>query len=221
MRKVLFALPLLAAVTAGAADNPTIEALRSSAFAMPRAEVAVPGVPAPVNVQQPAQVPQDLLYKFQQFRNELSRIDNDTTWLRNDINRLESEARRIEQGSSAAFFASDLRRMKYDMDRRKNDLQRLAYDIKDLLSRAVKDDGLNRLARDIEWDARDLDNRFQFDVLNAAQSLESTVRRIDPKVIGYDAQWNASDLTRACRDIQWKTRDMRWDAQDLVRRTQP
>ncbi|HNT98061.1 MAG TPA: hypothetical protein PKK31_07355 [Elusimicrobiales bacterium] len=221
MRKVLFAVPLLAAVTAVAAENPTMESLRGVAFGLPAAEAVVPAVPAPAAVQRPVQVPQDLLYRFQQFRSELSRIDNDTTWLRNDINRLESEARRIEQGSSAAFFSNDLRRMKYDMDRRRNDLQRLASDIRDLLNRAVKDDGLNRLARDIEWDARDLDNRFQFDVLNAAQSLESTVRRIDPKVIGYDAQWNASDLTRACRDIQWKTRDLRWDAQELVRKTQP
>lgn len=221
MKIVLLAVPMLMAVTASAADNPTIETLRSSAFAMPRAEVAVPEAPAPVVTEQPAEVPQDLVYKFQQFRNELSRIENDTTWLRNDINRLESDARRIEQGSSAAFFASDLRRMKYDMDRRKNDLQRLAYEIKDLLTRAVKDAELNQVARDIDWDVRDLDNRFQFDILNAAQSLEYTVRRIDPKVIGYDAQWNASDLTRACRDIQWKTRDMRWDAQDLVRKTQP
>lgn len=219
MRNIVFSLVMLSfAVPASSADF-NLDQIRlpdlSEAVEVPVAEVSAPA-------EEPVEgVSQDLLYKFQQLRNDLSRIENDTIWVRSDINRLESDARRIEQGSSSAFFASDLRRMKYDMERRKNDLKRLKYDLKDLLNRAVKDDKLNQYARDIEWDARDLDNRFQFDIVNAAQSLESTVRYIDPKIIGYDAQWNASDLSRACRDIQWTTRDMRWDASDLVRKTQP
>ncbi|PKM98262.1 MAG: hypothetical protein CVU79_03920 [Elusimicrobia bacterium HGW-Elusimicrobia-3] len=185
-------------------------------------DVKAEGVPAPsAPAKIEAQVPQDLVYKFNQARNEVRRLETDTTWLRNDINRLESDARRIEQGVSNPFFASDLRRMSMDMSRRLGDLQRLAADVKNLLSLAVKDAELNRVARDIEWDARDLENRFQFDIVNAAQSLEWTVRRLDPKLVGYDAQWTASDLSRVCRDLQWKTRDLSWDARDLAAKTQP
>lgn len=216
MKRLIIAVSVLfPAVSAYAVD------FRLDQLKLPDLASAAEPQPVPAPAVQKDEVPQELVYRFQQFKNDLSRIENDTTWLRSDINRLESDARRIEQGSSNAFFSSDLRRMKSDMDRRVSDLQRLAFEIKDLQNKAVKDDKLNQLARDIEWDARDLDNRFQFDVLNAAQSLEATVRRIDPKLIGYDAQWNASDLSRACRDIQWKTRDLRWDAQELVRRTQP
>lgn len=190
------------------------------------ADLDVKAAPAPAPVPAPAvkaeeEVPQDLVYKFQQLKNDLWRLENDTTWLRSDINRLESDARRIEQGTSSPFFGSDLRRMSTDMSRRLNDLQRYSLDMKNLLNLAKKDAKLNQLASEIEWDARDLDNRFQFDVINAAQSLEYTVRRMDPKLIGYDTQWTASDLSRTCRDIQWKTRDLRWDAQELVRKTRP
>ncbi|MDA8242602.1 MAG: hypothetical protein M0025_00570 [Elusimicrobia bacterium] len=216
MKRLIIAVSVLfPAVSAYAVD------FRLDQLKLPDLASAAEPQPVPAPAVQKDEVPQELVYRFQQFKNDLSRIENDTTWLRSDISRLESDARRIEQGSSNAFFAGDLRRMKSDMDRRVSDLQRLAFEIKDLQNKAVKDDKLSQLARDIEWDARDLDNRFQFDVLNAAQSLEATVRRIDPKLIGYDAQWNASDLSRACRDIQWKTRDLRWDAQELVRRTQP
>lgn len=221
MKKLLLAVPMLMAVTAGAAENPTMESLRSSAFAMPKAEVVVPEAPAPVTVVQPAEVPQDLVYKFNQLKNDLWRLESDTNWLRNDIDRLETEARRIAQGSHNAFFSNDLRSMARDMGRWSNDMQRLASDLKRLLPLAVKDKKLNDAARDIEWDVRDLDNRFQFDVQNSAQRLEWTVRGIDPKLVGYDAQWQASDINRQARDIGRYARDMRWDAQDLVRKTQP
>ncbi|MGD9641633.1 MAG: hypothetical protein AB7V08_02725 [Elusimicrobiales bacterium] len=185
-------------------------------------DVKAEGVPAPAApAKVEAQVPQDLVYKFNQVKNDIWRLETDTTWLRNDINKLESDARRIEQGVANPFFSSDLRRMSMDMSRRLSDLQRLAADVKNLLSLAVKDAELNRIARDIEWDARDLENRFQFDIVNAAQSLEWTVRRLDPKLVGYDAQWTASDLSRVCRDLQWKTRDLSWDARDLAAKTQP
>lgn len=221
MKKLLFTVPLLMAVAANAADNPTIENLRSSAFAMPKAEVVVPEAPAPVVTEQPAEVPQDLVYKFNQLKNDLWRLESDTTWLRNDIDRLESEARRISQGSHNSFFSNDLRRMARDMGRWTNDMQSLAFDLKRLVPLAVKDKKLNDIARDIEWDIRDLDNRFQFDVQNSAQRLEWTVRGIDPKLVGYDAQWQASDINRQARDMGRHARDMRWDAQDLVRKTQP
>ncbi len=216
--KKMFALLVVSAVVSPAysLDFP-LAGMKATDLSAKAAEATVPPPSAPAQEE----VPQDLVYKFNLLRNDLSRLESDTTWLRSDIDRLESDARRIEQGASSAFFASDLRRMSYDMSRRYNDLQRYVMDMKNLLNLAVKDQKLNDIARDIEWDARDLDNRFQFEIINAAQSLEYTVRRIDPKLIGYDAQWNAGDLSRTCRDIQWKTRDLRWDAAELVRRTQP
>jgi hypothetical protein len=217
MIKVLSLLLAVSAVSPAYSLDFSLDKIQAADFDVKAEGVPAPGAPA----KEQAQVPQDLVYKFNQVRNEVRRLETDTTWLRNDINRLESDARRIEQGVSNPFFSSDLRRMSMDMARRLSDLQRLTADVKNLLALAVKDAELNRVARDIEWDARDLENRFQFDVVNAAQSLEWTVRRLDPKLVGYDAQWTASDLSRVCRDLQWKTRDLSWDARDLVSRTQP
>lgn len=217
MKIAILPLLLAALVSPACSLDFSLARLKTADLDVKNAAVPVPAAPA----RQETQVPQDLAYKFQQFKNDIWRLETDTTWLRNDLNRLESDARRIEQGSSSAFFSSDLRRMSMDMSRRVNEARRLAMEMKNLLNLAQKDAKLNQLASDIEWDARDLDNRFQFDVINAAQSLEWTVRRIDPKLIGYDAQWAASDLSRACRDVQWQTRDLRWDAQELVRKTQP
>lgn len=217
MIKVLALLLAVTAVSPAYSLDFSLDKIKAADLDVKAEGVPVPAAPAKVE----AQVPQDLVYKFNQVKNDIWRLENDTTWLRNDINKLESDARRIEQGVSNPFFSSDLRRMSMDMSRRLSDLQRLAADVKNLLSLAVKDAELNRIARDIEWDARDLENRFQFDIVNAAQSLEWTVRRLDPKLVGYDAQWTASDLSRACRDLQWKTRDLSWDARDLAAKTQP
>lgn len=219
MKKVLLLLAVASAVSPAYSLDFSLNNVKASDLAAKAP--AVPAVAAPVKEDPQPQVPQDLVYKFQQFKNDIWRLESDTTWLRSDINRLESDARRIEMGTASPFFANDLRRMSMDLSRRANEAQRLAFEMKNLLSLAQKDAKLNQLASDIESDARDLDNRFQFDVTNAANSLEWTVRRIDPKLIGYDAQWAASDLSRYCRDIQWKTRDLRWDAQELVRKTQP
>jgi hypothetical protein len=218
MKKVLMLLLVAAVVSPAYSLDFSLNTLKASNIAAKAPAVAVPAPPAPVKE---GPVSPDLVYRFQQFKNDVWRLETDTTWLRSDINRLEADANRIEQGGSNAFFSSDLRRMSMDMSRRANDAQRLAMEMKSLLNLAQKDSQLNGLATDIDWNVRDLDNRFQFDILNAAQSLEYTVRRIDPKLIGYDAQWTASDLSRACRDIQWKTRDMRWDAQELVSKTRP
>ena len=219
MKKVLLLLVVASVVPPAYSLDFSLDKLKVPDLSVKAPAVPVPAAPAKEDPQ--PQVPQDLVYKFQQFRNDIQRLESDTTWLRSDINNLESDARRIEQGTADAFFASDLRRMSLDMSRRADEARRLAMDMKNLLNLAQKDAQLNRLASDIAWSARDLDNRFQFDVTNAAQSLEMTVRRIDPKLIGYDAQWAAGDLSRACRDIQWQTRDLRWDAEELVRKTQP
>lgn len=217
MIKVLALLLAVTAVSPAYSLDFSLDKLKAADLDVKAGEVPAPSAP----LKEAAQVPQDLVYKFNLARNEVRRLETDTTWLRNDINRLESDARRIEQGVSNPFFSSDLRRMSMDMSRRLGDLQRLAADVKNLISLAVKDEALNRVARDIEWDARDLENRFQFDIVNAAQSLEWTVRRLDPKLVGYDAQWTASDLARVCRDLQWKTRDLSWDARDLAAKTRP
>lgn len=164
---------------------------------------------------------QDVAYKFNQVKNELWKLKNDTTWLRSDIQRLESDARRIAQGQQNYWFANDLRNMAYKMSQWYNDIQRISYDVKDLLKIAEKNQELNNISKDIQWYASDIENTFRFDVENAAQNLEYTVRAIDPKIIGYDAQWNASDISRYARDISYKAQDLYWDTRDLLNKTQP
>lgn len=220
MKKTLFAIVLLIPAFSYAGEKISMEKFRAAGFAIPRVEIPVPAAPAPVAVPKD-EVSQDLVFRFQQVKNTLWRMNSDTTWLRSDLDRLESDARRIGQGSSSPFFESDLRRKAMDMSRYANDARALAREVKNLLNLAQKDAKLNQLCRDMEWDARDLDNRFQFDIQNAAQRLEWTVRGIDPKLIGYGSQWQASDLSRYARDTQWQTRDLRWDMQELVRKTQP
>ncbi|MEW5951966.1 MAG: hypothetical protein GX447_08985 [Elusimicrobia bacterium] len=219
MKKIV-SLAVLAVFSSSfvSAKSPSMEDLKAGTFSVNiKQEVALPVPSAPVKDE----VGQDLVYKFQRLKDDLWRLNSDTTWLRNDIDRLEQDARRIAQGSSAAFFSSDLRNMSFNMSRYYNDIQRLSQDLKALLPLAKKDEKLNKIASDIEWDIRDLDNRFNFDVKNSSQNLEWTVRRIDPKIIGYDAQWTAGDISRYARDIAWKTNDMRWDAQKLNDITRP
>lgn len=224
MKKILVSMLVILVSNFAFAEKLSIESLKSGAVNIAvdisKAEV---NVPAPLKQvkEETSVVEQDIVYKFQRLKDDLWRFKNDSIWIRSDINRLESEARRIAQGQSSAFFQIDLRNISFNMSRYYNEINRLAMDLKNLLTLAKKDSQLNRLARDIEWDVMDLDNRFNFDVQNAAQSLEWTIRGIDPKIIGYDAQWTAMDISRYARDIAWKTRDMRWDAQKLVQSTQP
>lgn len=217
MKKLILFLLAVSVVSPAYSLAFSLNKLQASDFNAKTAVVPAPSAP----VKAETQVPQDLVNKFNQLKNDIWRLESDTTWLRNDIDRLEAEASSIEQGSHNSFFSNDLRSMARDMSDWSNRAQRLSMDVKQLLPLAVKDKKLNDLARDIQWDARDLYNRFQFDIQNAAQQLEWTVRRIDTSLVGYDAQWQASDISRQARDLQWKTRDVQWDVQELVRKTQP
>jgi len=208
------------ASAAFAADFYALPAMKASDFGVKAAAAAAPVTAAPVS--EPAQVPQDLVYKFNQVKNDIWKLESDTTWLRSDIDRLENTARRIAQtNSSDPFFQNDLRRMAWDLNRYNTDAQRLGLDVKNLLGLAQKDQELNRLARDIENDARTLLNRAQFDIENSTQRLEWAVRSAKPELVGYDAQWQAMDISRGGRDFTWKVRDLSYDAQSLVSRTQP
>ncbi|PIU17724.1 MAG: hypothetical protein COT18_12450 [Elusimicrobia bacterium CG08_land_8_20_14_0_20_59_10] len=217
MKKIILFLVAVSVVSPAYSLAFSLNKLQVSDFNAKTAVVPAPSAP----VKAETQVSQDLVNKFNQIKNDIWRLESDTTWLRNDINRLEAEARSIEQGSQNAFFSNDLRSMARSMSDWSNRAQRLSMSVKQLLPLAVKDKKLNDLARDIQWDARDLYNRFQFDIQNAAQQLEWTVRRIDTDLVGYDAQWQASDISSQARDLQWKTRDLQWDVQTLVSKTQP
>ena len=167
-------------------------------------------------------VGQDLVYKLTRIKNELWRLKSDTTWLDNDIDKLEREARSIaSSGNSSPFFESDLRRMSYDINGHMNDARRIYTDIQNFLNIAIKSADLNRVSRDMEWDARDLYNDAQFRLESAARNLEWAVRSAKPEVIGYNAQWTASDITRNVRDYSWKLRDIYYGVQNLTRKTQP
>ena len=221
MKKIIFAVALVSfAASAFAADFSSLAGLKAADFNVKAAAVIVPVPVKPV--KENPQVPQDLVYKFNQVKNDLWKIESDTTWLRSDIDRLENTARRIAQtNSSDPFFQNDLQRMSWDMSRYNTDVQRIGMDLKSLLRLAQKDQGLNNTARDIEMDARTLLNRAQFDIENSTQRLEWAVRGAKPELIGYNAQWTAMDISRNGRDFTWKVRDISYDAQSLVSKTQP
>lgn len=221
MKRSIIALAVFSFSSAAfAADFSALAGLKAADIGVKTQAAAVPVVAAPVKARE--QVPQDLAYKFNQIKNDLWRVESDTTWLRSDIDRLESTARRIAQtNSSDPFFQNDLQRMAWDMNRRVSDVQRIGLDLKNLLGLAQKDAELNRLARDIEMDARTLLSRAQFDIENSAQRLEWAVRGAKPELVGYNAQWQAIDLSRYTRDFTWKVRDISYDAASLVSKTQP
>ncbi len=167
-------------------------------------------------------VGQDLIYKFTRVQNDLRRLKNDTTWLDNDINRLERDARRIASSDKPdSFFEHSLRGLSTSISRYSNDARRIYTDVRNLLNIAVKSDKLNRIARDMEWASRDLYNDAQFKLESAARNLEWAVRSAKPEIIGYNAQWTASDITRNVRDYSWKLRDIHYGVQDLTRKTRP
>ena len=218
MKKLILALLSVTCVSTAYSLDFSLEKMKASAFDMKAAAVPVPAAP----VKEDAQVPQDLVYKFNQAKNDLWRLESDTTWLRSDIDRLENTARRIVQTNSAdAFFQHDLQRMASDISRYNNDAGRVRDQVKNLLQLAQKSQDLNRIARDIDMDARTLLNRAQFDIENSAQRLEWAVRGAKPELVGYNAQWQAMDISRYSREFTWKARDLSFDAQSLVNQTRP
>lgn len=218
MKKLILVLLSVSCVSTAYSLDFSLEKMKASSFDVKAAAVPVPAAPA----KQDTQVPQDLVYKFNQAKNDLWRLESDTTWLRSDIDRLENTARRITQTNSAdAFFQHDLQRMASDISRYNNDAGRLRDQVKSLLQLAQKSQDLNRIARDIDMDARTLLNRAQFDIENSAQRLEWAVRGAKPELVGYNAQWQAMDISRYSRDFTWKARDLSFDAQSLVNQTRP
>ena len=182
---------------------------------------ALPAVPAAA-AKEDTQVPQDLVYKFQQAARDLAAVRNDLTWVRSDIDDLERRASRmIQMNSSDAFFQFDLRRMSSDMSRRFSDLQRVSMDVRKLLNLAQKSPELNRLSRDMDWAARDILGETWPTLENSAQRLEWTVRSGKPEIVGYDAQWTAMDISRYCRQLSDQARNVSYDTRELVSRTQP
>jgi len=219
MKKIALLIVVSLIATAVRAEKKTIELMRNNDISFKlNQNVSVPKV----SIKKETSTSEDLVYKFNQVKDELWRFKSDTTRVRNDIQNLLSEARRISQsGQQNYWFSNDLRNMSYKMSQWSNDIGRISYSLKDLLNIAKKDKDLNQIASDIEWYASDVENSFQFDVENAARDLEYTVRGIDPKLIGYDAQWNAMDISRYASDISAKARDMYWDARELLNKTQP
>lgn len=197
-----------------------LERLNASDVAVGGA-VPSPALPA-LAAKEDSQVPQDLVYKFQQVSRDLNAVRNDLTWVRNDIDDLERRASRmIQMNSSDAFFQFDLRRMSSDMSRRFGDLQRAAMDVRDLLNLAQKSSELNRLSLDMDWAARDILNDTWPTLENSAQRLEWTVRGGRPEIVGYDAQWTAMDISRYCRQLSDQARNVSYDTRALVSKTQP
>ncbi|HAH31117.1 MAG TPA: hypothetical protein DCL44_02260 [Elusimicrobia bacterium] len=220
MKKLAFIAVLSSFASVVCASDFSLETLKAGDIGV-KAEAAVAPAPA-APLKEEAQVPQDLINRFNAVKSELWRLDSDTTWLRSDIDQLESTARRIVQSNTADhFFQNDLQRMSWDMTRYNDTAQRIRSEVKSLLTSAQKDSGLNTAARDMAWETRTLLNRAQFDIENSAQRLEWTVRGAKPELVGYNAQWSAMDISRYSRDFTWKVRDISYDIQTLISATQP
>ena len=166
-------------------------------------------------------VEQGLIDKFTRVKNSLRRLRNDTVWLDEDINRLERDARRIaSSGEPDHFFEYDLRGVSTFINKYFNDGVKIYADIQNLLNIAVKSDELNKIAGDMERNAIEFYNETQF-WLESSANLEWAVYSAKPEVIGYSAQWIASNITRDIKDYSWKAKDIHSGVHDLVRRTRP
>ncbi len=184
--------------------------------------------PAPVSQKESVkeadgiEVGQGLIDKFTRVKNTLRRLRHNTTWLDSDMDRLERDARRIAgSGRPDPFFENSLRRFSSTTSGYADDASRIYMDIKNLLNIAVKSDELNKISGSMELDARDIYNDAQFRLESAAMSLERTVRSVNPRLIGHNAHWTASDITSNVRRYSWKVRDIRSGARNLTRETQP
>lgn len=220
MRKILFALAMLSAAPAAYSSDFSLEKMNAADVGVKAEAASVPAPAAAVKADE--QVPQDLVYKFRQVSRELDAIRNDLTWVRNDVDDLERRARQmIQLNSSDSFFQFDLRRMSSDMSRRFSDLQRVAMDVRGLLSLAQKSPDLNKIARDMDWAAGDILSDTWPALENSAQRLEWTVRSGKPEIVGYDAQWTATDISRYCRQLSDQARNTSYDTRTLAAKTQP
>jgi hypothetical protein len=217
MKKVLFAMVMVSSVTAAYSSEFNLETITAADLGV---KIEAAAVPVPAATLKDAA--QDQLARFRQVANELNMIQNDLTWVRNDMDTLESRARQmIQTNSQDAFFQMDLMRMKSDMSRRFDNLQRAARDVKGLLAGVQRSADLNKAAKDMEWASRDILSETWPMLENSAQRLESTIRFAKPEIVGYNAQWDAMDISRFTRQLSDQARSAAYDAQALVTQTQP
>lgn len=220
MKKVLLALVMVSSVSAAHSSDFNLESVKASdlGVTLEAAVVPVPAVPA----KETAQVPQDLVNKFRQAASELNSVRNDLTWVGNDMDNLERRVRQMVQtNSSDAFFQMDLMRMKSDMSRRFDNLHRAAVDVKNLVGLAQKSAELNQIARDMDWAASDILRDTWPTLENSAQRLEWAIRSAKPEIVGFNAQWDAMDISRFCRQMSDQARNASYDTRNLVSQTQP
>lgn len=217
MKKIMLALVMVSSASAAYSSDFSLETIKAADL---NVKIAVPEVPAPAAPARDAA--QDLVYKFQRVTNDLNMVRNDLTWVGNDIDTLERRARQMIQTNSADnFFQMDLMRMKSDMSRRFDNLQRAAADVRSLLGQAQKSADLNKAARDMDWAAGDILRDTWPTLENSAQRLEWTVRSGKPEIVGFNAQWDAMDISRFARQLSDQARNVSNDTRTLVSQTQP
>jgi len=217
MKKVLLALVMVSSVSSAYSSDFALETIKAADLGVKIEAVEIPAPAAPVR-----DAAQDMVYKFQQVSNELRAVSNDLTWVRSDIDTLESRARQMIQANSQdSFFQMDLMRMKSDMSRRFDNLQRAATDVHNLLGQAQKSADLNKAARDMDWAANDILRDTWPTLENSAQRLEWTVRSGKPQIVGFNAQWDAMDISRFARQMSDQARNASSDTRTLVSQTQP
>ena len=220
MKKVLFAMVLVSSVTAAYSSDFSLQAINAADLSVKSEAAAVPAPAAPVKVIEMAA--QDQLPRFQQAVSELNAVRNDFTWAGSDMDNLESRARQmIQTNSTDSFFQMDLMRMKSDMSRRFDNLQRTAADVRGLLNLGQRSADLNKAARDMDWAANDILRDTWPALENSAQRLEWTIRSGKPEIVGFNAQWDAMDISRFARQMSDQARNASADARNLVSQTQP
>ena len=208
---VLLLVALLAAASAAhATEGVSPEALKAAALALPNP----PKVALRLSTQDPA--------KFHAVEQELKDLAGGLPRSKNDLELMEERARRIIQlGLYDPSFEGDLRGLSAESSGRLAAGRRADADVASILAQAGPSQELNAVARDIEKDARGILAAAWPGLQDAAGRLEGAVDSGLPDIIGQDAHWIASDISRDWRGFTDRARRMLCDAQALMKKTQP
>ena len=180
------------------------------------ADVIAPAVPSPVIREFPAQDPALL---FRRRRDALVKFERDTALLKTELAGLERNARGVKTAAEGLRLKNELRSTVAALALRAGEARRITADIKALAPLAVGDKELNGISRELQWRARNLENRFKAGVYNAAFSLELAVNRTPLQFVGSESRRLAAAIRQDCANIETAAGAMRVAAHILVSAT--
>ena len=181
------------------------------------ADVIAPAVPSPVIREFPAQDPALL---FRRRRDALVKFERDTALLKTELAGLERNARGVKTAAEGLRLKNELRSTVAALALRAGEARRITADIKALAPLAVGDKELNGISRELQWRARNLENRFKAGVYNAAFSLELAVNRTPLQFVGSESRRLAAAIRQDCANIETAAGAMRVAAHMLVAGTE-